>query len=338
MVTKDIGGMEVLGNGIVQFVTSEYVIASKGHKLYKRNYKSSNWQLWCSLPVSFSNKLSCSNRWLARLSRKEIHHFIKVREGLFCCFAFGKIYLIDSATGIEIIGHTEGSRPLKVCSDGHKIYYGVYIGNEERKPIKLFAYSLEEKKWSIYHTFTNIRHIHGVFWDEYESSIWVTTGDLDHESTIWKFNNIGKPEKVVGGSQQTRAVDLLFNEESIFYATDAPDEPNYIYRLDRESGNTEQLKKVGGPVFYGRKTGDWLFFSTVVEPSEVNRTDAVELWGSNDKGKSWKKIREFEKDIGHMKLFQYGQIKFPNGPGDGEHLWFTPYATEHDHQIMRVNR
>src|SRR5699024_507476 len=141
---------------------------------------------------------------------------------------------------------------------------------------------------------------------------------------------------MVEGSQQARAVDLLFTEEAVFYATDAPHDPNYIYRYDRETGQTEQLQQVGGPVFYGRKTGGRLFFSTVAEPSDINRTDAVELWRSGNEGDSWRKLKEFQKDIGHMKLFQYGQLKFPNGPGDGEYIWFTRYATKGDHRIMRI--
>lgn len=329
--------MEILGRGVIHYVTLEYAIASKGHQLYKRDYKENNWQRWCSLPVSYTKKLVSSNRWFARLSREEVYHLIKVKEGLFGCFAFGKIFLIKEKTGdVEVIGDINGSRPLKICADGKSLYYGSYTGNKERKPIGLYKYSIEDENWSVHCSFKNVRHIHGAFWDHYTSKLWVTTGDLDHESTVWRFNDSGIPEKIVTGSQQTRAVDLLFTPKAVFYATDAPHDPNYICRLDRETGKTEKLSKVGGPVFYGSKTGNWLFFSTVVEPSGVNRTDAVELWSSSDNGNTWRKLMEIQKDIGHMKLFQYGQIKFPNGPGDGKNLWLSPYATEHDHRIVKI--
>ncbi|MEL7834105.1 hypothetical protein [Fodinibius sp. Rm-B-1B1-1] len=337
MVTEAFGSMEVLGKGIVQYVSSNKIIISKGNKLFCKKRNNSHWKPWCNLPISLSEKFYSSNRWLSRLFRNEVHHVIKIRDGIFACFAFGKIYLVEENIGqVEVIGNIKGSRPLKICSDGSCIYYGVYTGNTERKPIKLFSYLLEESKWSVYHIFNNIRHIHGVFWDQYESNLWVTTGDLDHESIIWRFNDKGEPEKIATGSQQTRAVDLLFTKDAIFYTTDAPNEQNYIYCLDRKSGQVEQLQEIGGPVFYGKALENGLFFSTVVEPSEVNRMDAVELWYSNDEGKNWKKIKEFKKDFGHMKLFQYGQIKFPNGSGDGNNLWFTPYATEYDHQIMKL--
>lgn len=329
--------MEVLGKGIIHYVSPNWLIASRGRTLFISYDSGGSWIRWCRLPVSYFNLLCASNRWGARLTRREIHRIINVNEHYLACFGFGKIYLIKKETAnVEVIGAIKGSRPLNVCSDGRHIYYGVYTGNEERKPIDLFVYSIDEEKGSIHHTFRDVRHIHGVFWDQYEFKLWATTGDLDHESTIWCFNNKERPEKVVSGSQQTRAVDLLFTEKAVFYATDAPHERNYIYRLDRESKDIESLQAVRGPVFFGRKITDWMFFSTIVEPSGVNRTDAVELWASGDQGSSWKKVNEFKKDIGHMKLFQYGQIKFPSGPGDGKNLWFSSYATEYDHHIMML--
>jgi len=329
--------MEVLESGIIQYVSKELLIASKGSHLYRSYDSGVTWGNWCDLPVPIFATILGKNRWLSRLSRKEIHHLIDVNESYFACFAFGHIYLVDKQkVHIKSIGNIKASRPLKVCSDGERIYYGVYIGNKERKPVNLYSFSLKDGEWSVVYTFNNIRHIHGVFWDEHESKLWITTGDLNYESSIWCFNRDNKPSKIVTGSQQTRAVDLLFTEDAIFYATDAPHDQNYIYRMNRDSSKVKKMQAVGGPVFYGRKEDSWLFFSTVVEPTKSNRTDAVELWGSNDQGYSWQKIKEFPKDIGHMKLFQYGQIKFPSGPGDGKNLWVTPYATDHDHQIIKV--
>lgn len=328
--------MEILGKGIIQFVSGDTLIASRGFKLFIK--ENDEWYTWCELPISFSQKLLSLNHWFSRLSRNEVYHLIKVDEKTFACFAFGSIFIKDTETkNARKIGNIKGSRPLCVCSDGEHLYYGVYEGNAARGPIELWSYSLKNEEWTICYTFDNIRHIHGVFWDEYESMLWVTTGDLDHESTIWKFDNNGIPNKIITGSQQTRAVDLVFTEPSILYATDAPDEENYIYKLDRKTNAIEKLQKVGGPVFYGCKAGDWIFFSTVVEPSKVNRTDTVELWGSEDAGKSWKLIKEFRKDILPKKLFQYGQINFPSGPGDGKNLYFSPYATILDHKILSLS-
>lgn len=328
--------MEKVRKGIIQYVSPGLLIASEGRTLYRSRDGGKSWSKWLALPISIGQQLMSLNRWTSRLFRNEIHHILKVQDDQFACFAFGKIYIIYAQKGTaEVIGTIKGSRPLVVCSDGSAIFYGEYKSNEARSRVLLHAYSLSEHQWSTFCAFDDIRHIHGVFWDDYSQSLWVTTGDLDHESAIWQIRD-GEPQPMVEGSQQARAVDLLFTEEAVFYATDAPHDPNYIYRYDRETGQTEQLQQVGGPVFYGRKTGGRLFFSTVAEPSDINRTDAVELWRSGNEGDSWRKLKEFQKDIGHMKLFQYGQLKFPNGPGDGEYIWFTPYATKGDHRIMRI--
>jgi hypothetical protein len=323
------------GHGIIHYVNENLVISSRGNHLIIKKEKEYLDRI--TIPLNISDRIWTQHKWLSRLSRKENSHVIEIDEGRFACIAFGNIFIINiDKKEVNNIGEIKGSRPLCVCTDRENIYYGIYRNNVERKPIELLQYSTTKKSWNVFYRFEEIRHIHGVFWDRYESKLWVTTGDLDHESTIWKFENAKTPKKIVAGSQQTRAVDLLFTEGAIFYATDAPNDSNFIYKLDRMTHKLDKLQKVGGPVFYGRKDGKWLFFGTVVEPSEVNRTDAVELWGSPDEGNSWKLIREFKKDILHKKLFQYGQIKFPSGPGDGKNLYFTPYATEFDHNIMKL--
>ena len=37
-----------------------------------------------------------------------------------------------------------------------------------------------------------------------------------------------------------------------------------------------------------------------------------------------------------MKYFPYGQVLFPAGPGDGENLWFTPFAAEFDQKTFKI--
>lgn len=328
--------MEILGKGLVQFCSKDKLIVSRGFKLYIHN--NNKWRLWCVLPVSFFQKFLSNNRWFSRLTRNEIFNLININENTFACFAFGSIYLIKNKTNsAQLIGRIKGSRPLCTCTDGEHIYYGVYKRNTKRKPINIWSYSLKNKEWNIFYSFENIRHIHGVFWDKFESRLWVTTGDLDHESTIWKFDKNGVPHKVATGSQQTRTVQLVFLKHSIFYASDSPQELNYIYLIDRQSTDIQKLQKVGGPVFYGFSVGNWVFFATVVEPSKVNRTDVAELWGSDNEGRDWILIKEYKKDFLPKKLFQYGQIKFPSGTGDDMNLYFSPYATELDQMVIGIN-
>ena len=138
-----------------------------------------------------------------------------------------------------------------------------------------------------------------------------------------------KLEKVVFGSQHTRAVELIFTEDYIYYGSDSEIICNSIFRINRKTSIIERLVGVSGPIFYGCKIGEHLFFSSVVEPSEINTSCKSEIYYSRD-GENWIAVCAFTKDKFSKKFFQYGQIVFPRGPGDGKHLWFTPYATEGD--------
>src|SRR5699024_2171395 len=140
---------------------------------------------------------------------------------------------------------------------------------------------------------TGIRHIHGIYQDPYTERVWITSGDNDDEAALYrtdvKFDHL---EKVLFGSQQTRAIRLLFTPQYIYFGSDAPNELNYIYRMHRETKKVDQLMQVGSSVFHGCKVGDWLFFSTAVEPSEINTTKYSEIWASPN-GDDWKCILRF---------------------------------------------
>jgi len=215
------------------------------------------------------------------------------------------------------------------------LYFGEYFGNPDRQAIHIYGSQDGGRHFETVYTFPpgTVRHVHGVFADPYSDLLWVTTGDTDEESAIWITDDrFGHLERVVGGTQRHRAVQLLFTERFVYFGSDTPLERNYLYRLERESGRVKCLQTVQGPVFYGCKVGDVLFFSTVVEPSSVNVERHACLWGSPD-GNSWQCLAKFRKDFWPMKLFQYGQILFPSGENNTGRLWFTPFATECDQTL-----
>lgn len=218
---------------------------------------------------------------------------------------------------------------MALCQADGKFYYGEYRRNSERSPVHVWKWQKGDLNWLPVWRFEGIRHVHGVFHDPYTDAIWVTTGDTDVEAGIWRTDDgFSTLHQVAGGSQQLRAVYLLFTEAHLYFGSDAPDEQNHLYRMNREGGNIERLQAaVGGPIFYGCKVANSLFFSTVVEPGSVNTSRLAEVWRT-DNGSDWEKILEFEKDIWSMKYFQYGQVLFPTCPGDGKHLYCMPLATK----------
>jgi hypothetical protein len=83
-------------------------------------------------------------------------------------------------------------------------------------------------------------------------------------------------------------------------------------RLDRNSLKAEPLQEVAGSVFWGAEVQGTMFLSTAVEPSKINKLRQAEIWRSYD-GEHWELFATFLKDRLPMKLFRYGQIRFPSG-------------------------
>ena len=313
------------------------------------------WTDTTTLPYTGLADRIFANRHGQRARRTGFHHMVPLtsesrHQAGFCIFANKSIYELDERNRLHWRASLNGSRPLCICSTAEMVFYGEYRSNQERSPISVWAASVNDlSKWSPIYTFNNIRHIHGVFVDPLDNSIWVTTGDFDSESALWRTdNNFETLEKIVGGSQQCRAVQLLFDRDHIHFASDAPDEVNHIYKLHRSSLNIEKSTTVAGPVFFGTTVGNSHFFSTVVEPSEINKTKYVELWrydfelntttnAITKDSTTWYRFLKLKKDLLPMKIFQYGQIRFPYGPGDQNHLFFTPRSTTFDDNSFRID-
>jgi hypothetical protein len=327
--------IKVDGKGIVNYQDENLLLFSRGKSLFKKT--SDGIEKIVSLYENILEKWFCSSNLFRRLTRSHIHHVLPVDSNKLIVFASKKIFYINiNKKSIITEKNISGSRPLCVTTFGDYVYYGEYTSNPERKPIRLFRSKPPYTDWEIVKKFTNIRHIHGVFEDPFTNSLWITTGDQDQESWIHQLSDeTFEPSFSIGGSQMYRAVSLVFTEKYIYFGSDAPAEKNYIIRFKRGDSRAEKLTEVGGPVFYGCSLHNQLFFSTVCEPSKVNRTDAVELWHSFN-GNEWSKALEIEKDIWNMKFFQYGQLLFPKGPGDKKHIRLSSLATKYDQKILKL--
>lgn len=313
--------------GRIVFSSKDTIFLSvNGEILFSRNMGGS-WHKWDQVKNGFIGWCLEKFPLVSRLFRKGVHHyFYTTKES---AVVVDKDICIVGQDRSRTCSRLVGSRPMVICYSNETFYYGEYRSNPERSPVHIWKWNPTSHNWQTAWTFSEVRHVHGVFEDPFTGHIWVTTGDADQESAIWKTrNDFQNVERVSGGSQQLRTVQLLFTEEFVYFGSDAPGEVNYIYRMRRDGSELQQLCRVGGSVFYGCKVGHSLFFSTAVEPSEVNRSGCAEVWSSHD-GSTWFKLVEFKKDMYSMKYFQYGQVLFPAGEGDGKHLFLTPFATEH---------
>ncbi|MBA7582847.1 hypothetical protein ES708_24785 [subsurface metagenome] len=325
---------------VIHYIDRDIMITSKGAQVNINYNEEKIPDITFALPLPPKFRLRALSNLSSRLFRCSIHHAIRINENIIVLIGFGVIYTYDLKANRlnQDVMPVYGKRPLNLCADNDSmLYYGEYSGNQERSPVYVYGSNTKGKHFLPVWRFTGIRHVHGVFHDHYDNRIWVTTGDNDEESGIWVTNDRFKTlDKVIGGSQQMRAVQLLFTEDHVYFGSDTPLEKNHIYRMEKETGQLEKLQEVESSVFWGCKVGNCLFFSTVVEPSKVNKCKDVCIWGSKD-GEKWKCVARFRKDIWPMKLFQYGQIFFPVGENNTIYLWFTPFATEKHMTVQKLN-
>jgi len=324
--------------GSILYVGKCILIASYNNAAYASHDNGETWKAVFELPLPLSQRIKGLFSLSSRLFRAKVHHVACIDKNIIVLIGYGSIFSFDLENKkILSITQVHGKRPLVLCSAESYLYYGEYRGNQERQPVHIWRSSDGGLSWDAVFQFKKIRHIHGVFNDPYEDKVWVTTGDNDEEAAIWMTDDRFRTlQKVVGGTQQLRAVQLLFTESYVYFGSDTPLEKNYICRIDKKTGQVEKLQVVESSVFWGCKAENHLFFSTAVEPSKVNKCRDACVWGSKD-GETWKCVAYFRKDIWPMKLFQYGQIFFPTGENNTGYLWFTPFATEKHMTVQRLD-
>lgn len=328
--------LETVGEGMVNYCDNDGLFFSRGKSIFKRD-RDGNIEKIISLYLNSPDQILSKSKLYRRLTRSHINHILPVQDDHLLVFVSGKIYYVDTRRK-EVIHSSEiqGSQPLHITTFENTVYYGQYLRDPKKPPIKLLCSIPPYSSWMPVKIFDDIRHIHGVFRDPYTDSLWVTTGDDDKESKIMQLSKDNfEVQFSLEGSQTYRTVTLLFDEDYIYYGTDTPREKNFIYRFRRGSSSLEKLTETAGSIFFGTKVNESLFFSTAWEPSEVNKGDTVELWSSKN-GKEWNNLITFQKDWWHNKLFRYGMIFFPDGPGDGENLWFSTMGTKNDQMIYRM--
>lgn len=318
-------------NGIIHYVNKDTIIASKRNKLFISCDNGEHFSFLFKVPFSLREHLLSYLMPLRRLFRLGIKHVNLINSENIIIVANKKIYYCNLSTKKCVSNNIVGSNPLNICvSNKKEIYYGEYRGNQERSNIHIFKSSDLNKSWKIVWTFQNVRHIHGVFQDPYTNAFWVTTGDADNESGIWvSYDEFKSIKKIYGNSQQVRAINLVFTKDLIYFGSDTPSEKNHIYCFSRDNFELENLIEVDNSVFFGCKSGENIFFSTAVEPSEVNKSQKASLWACTDK-KNFRCVFSYKKDIFPKKLFQYGQIILPLGEGREGYLWYTPMNTKYN--------
>lgn len=322
----------LVGGGSLHHIDDHNLYAARGPYILKGT-AGQDFQTLARLPTTFATRVSASFRPLARLLRSHVSHIERFGDSLVVV-GFGRIWCLHHDSG-DLMGPPApvvGSRPLALCVTPHGLYYGEYRNNSERRPVHVM-FSADGLDWTTAHEFRGVRHIHGVYYDPYADALWATSGDTDAESAIWcSDDRFASVRRMLGGSQQARAIGLLFTRKHVYFGSDTPDETNHLYRLDRITGEVRRLMSVEGSVFHASRAGEWLLFSTAVEPSRSNRSKDAVLYGSRD-GETWLEIARRPKDAWALRYFQYGQLLLPSGNNLTGRYWYSAFAVNGDDHI-----
>jgi hypothetical protein len=323
----------------------DWLYASRGYNLLRAKVQDPsnlNWQSVADFRPPWKRRLSVFNRLTARLFRDGFHALAVLPSGAIVAAVPGAIVTLGAGEARFRQTHTisRGTRPLHITVvPSGTVYWGEYFDNAARDEVHIYASSDQGETWQVAYTFlkTAIRHIHNIVHDPWDDCLWIFTGDHGDECRILRAScDLSRIDIVLQGNQQARAVAAVLTENAIYFSSDTPLESNYIYRLDRQ-GKLSQLAGISSSSIYGCRVGNHVFFSTMVEPSEVNRDRNVRIYGADvSRNEAWQPLLAWQKDKWSMGLFQYGNAFLPDGNNTTRYLALSTIAVECDDQTTTL--
>jgi hypothetical protein len=313
--------------------------ASRGYDLLRarlEDLRHITWQPIAHFRPPLRRRLWATNRFTARLFRDGFHALAVLPSGAIIGAIPGSIVTLRSGEAEFRQTHaiTRGTRPLHItATPGGAVFWGEYFDNAQRDQVHIYGSPDAGATWSIAYTFSKgtIRHVHNIVHDPWADCLWILTGDYGDECRIIRAScDFSRVEIVMQGNQQARAVAAVPTEDALYFSSDTPLEPNHTYRLDRE-GKLSQLAQISSSSIYGCRVGRRVFFSTMVEPSEVNRDRTIRVYGAEvNSPDSWQPLLEWKKDPLPMHFFQYGNAFLPDGENSTSFLAVSTIAVQSD--------
>jgi hypothetical protein len=313
--------------------------ASRGYELFRARVEDARditWQPVAHLRPSLRRRLSVTNRLTARLFRDGFHALALLPSGAIIGGVPSSIVTLGPGESKFRQTHaiTRGTRPLHItATPGGAVFWGEYFDNAQRDEVHIYGSQDAGATWSIAYTFPKgaIRHVHNIVHDPWGNCLWILTGDYGDECRILRAScDFSRVEIVMQGNQQARAVAAVPTQDALYFSSDTPLESNHIYRLDRQR-KLLQLAQISSSSIYGCRVGPRVFFSTMIEPSEVNRDRTVRVYGGEVKSPdSWQPLLEWKKDPLPMRYFQYGNAFLPDGENSTPFLAVSTMAVQSD--------
>jgi hypothetical protein len=310
----------------------DVLFASRGYVLYSARFNTFDirWTEVGGYTPPWWRRRTCQNRLSFRLVRDGFHALAILPNGNVIAAVPGAIVTLPKGEAHFQVSHRieRGTRPLHICvTPAGLALWGEYFDNPQRSEVHVYGSTDGGLSWQVIHTFPSgeIRHVHNIVYDREFDSIYVLTGDYGKECQILiASSEFGDVRKLIGGTQQARAVGAIPGKGGLYFASDTPLEQNFIYHL-AHGGGVRRLSSVLSSSIDGCRNKFGIFFSTMVEPSPLHKTRNVCLIGSSD-GEQWRCLQEWQKDSWPMRWFQYGALFFPSGENNSDLLALSTVA------------
>jgi hypothetical protein len=305
-------------------------ILSRGATLYRTREPKPPFSEVARFPLAPHLRLASRIGLSRRALRLSYYNTVPRNGALFVTFNRSLALLNDEGT-VVVTGFDRPFRVLRsgcALTDDGSIWFGEYVIVREAAPLRIYRLPPGSERAEVVHVFPSdfARHIHGVYLDPFDSSLWCLTGDAGSQSHILRSTDGFETSTTIGSGDQTwRAVSAQFRADAIYYATDAWDRQNWIYRIDRASGERTEVAPLDGPVYYSHRVGDDLFFAVAAEGQQPHLSPRATLWHL-DSADGCSKVASFDKDVWPVAQFQPGTISFPRGPGEGGGFYFSGVA------------
>ena len=339
-------GFRKLLNGRALYQEDNKIWVARGRRFFAIDYSGKKVSRVFAVPGGLKDRMLTCNRLITQGTRNDIRILLPLNNGNILIAAKRKV-LIFSPDGevLNIWSGFQGNKPghqgMCVTPDG-TIFFAEYLLNPKRDhAIRLWRSTDDGMSWHVIKEFApgEIRHLHFVKWDRYESCLWLGTGDYGEggcENRLYKSSDNGESWTLIGqGSQDWRAIGLCFTEDALLWGTDAGSCPDTVHfvRMDRKTKQLEILEDFEGPCHgCASYKGGRAFFSTGVEGGE-NEKDNIARLKEYRNGKT-DTVFQLKKDIWPL-ILQYGVIRFPLGTDNCDRVVFTTMGLQgHGETVM----
>lgn len=308
----------------IEWVDERGFVLSRRNKIYESPDLRPPFKPLATFPSNYQGLLSI-NRVFQRLFRYLYYNVIKLEPERFLVTFQKSVGLFEAGRFVPVSGLIRPSRFLRgACAVDRSgsVYLGEYLSNPQRAVIRVYRLPGGARHLEVVHEFEpgSVRHIHGLYRDPFDDSIWLLSGDLEHECRVWRTRDGFKTIETVGEGDETwRAVSIVFREDAAFYGMDAEFRQNYVYKVDRKSLERTRLFEVDGPVYYSTTVGDHLFFGVTAEGCPSQKANRASLW-SVDLKDEHERVVSFPKDM-FPNILTPGTFHFPLGPGLADRVY-----------------